>query len=152
MKTPNKKKRVMVYGTFDLLHPGHLNFLEQAKLLGGYLIVSVSRDHNAKKFKGHLPIFSERERLRIVSSLRMVDRAILGDREEYLPHTKREHPDIIALGYDQTAYGWQLEQDIKQGKLKARLVRLKPYKPRRHKSTRYKQLISGSARTWLVTS
>ena len=131
----------MVYGTFDVLHPGHLNFLRQAKKLGDFLIVSVARDVNAKKFKGFYPVFSERERLEIIKSLKMVDKAVLGDSGYYLKHTLRENPDIIALGHDQHAYEKHLRRDVDQGKLKAKIVRLKPYKAKRFKSTIYKQLI-----------
>lgn len=134
-------KRVMVFGTFDILHPGHISFLRQARALGGFLIVSVSRDVNAKKFKGVFPVFGEKERLEIVASLKMVDKAILGDKNYYLKHTLKEKPDIIALGYDQKAYARHLRQDIKEGKLKVKLVRLKSYKPRKYKSTKYKKSI-----------
>ena len=138
----NKRKiRVMVYGTFDILHPGHLNFLRQAKRLGDFLIVSVSRDVNAKKFKGYYPVFGEKERLAIVSSLKYVDQAVLGGRSHYLAHTLKLKPDIVALGYDQRAYERHLRADIKSGKLKARLVRLAPYQSGKYKSTRYKKLI-----------
>lgn len=139
----NKRKiKVMVYGTFDIVHPGHLYFLRQAKRLGDVLVVSVSRDENAKKFKGYYPIFSQSERLEIVRGLKMVDKAILGDKDYYLPHTLREKPGIIALGYDQTAYEKHLRQDMKKGKLKVRLVRLKAYRPGKYKSAAYKQKIS----------
>lgn len=140
---PKRKKniRVMVYGTFDILHPGHVHFLNQAKRLGDFLIVSVSRDINARRFKGADPVFSERDRLLIVSSLAMVDRAVLGGNGYYLPHTLKEKPDIIALGYDQTAYENHLRADIRAGKLRVRLVRLKPYREKKHKSTLYKTAI-----------
>lgn len=131
----------MAFGTFDLLHPGHLNFLEQAKALGDFLIVSVSRDENAKKFKGRAPVFNERERLRLVSSLKAADKAILGSPNNYLAHIIREKPDIIALGYDQTAFVPKLEHDIQLGKIKVKIVRLKPYKRRYLKSSKLKEKI-----------
>ena len=58
-----RKTKIMVYGTFDVLHLGHVDFLRQAKALGDFLVVSVARDVNAKKFKGYAPVFGEKERL-----------------------------------------------------------------------------------------
>ncbi|MEK9180643.1 MAG: adenylyltransferase/cytidyltransferase family protein [Patescibacteria group bacterium] len=141
-----KKKtiKVIVFGTFDILHPGHLDFLKQAKALGDFLIVSVSRDDNARKFKGYSPLFGENDRLEIIKNLKIVDRAVLGDRHYYLKHTLKEKPDIIALGYDQTAYAKNLLADIKAGKLKVKLVRLKPHKSHYYKSSKFKNLIKRS--------
>ncbi|PIR96829.1 MAG: FAD synthase [Candidatus Doudnabacteria bacterium CG10_big_fil_rev_8_21_14_0_10_41_10] len=139
-----KKIKVMVYGTFDVLHPGHLDFLRQAKALGDFLVVSVSRDTNAKKFKGHFPIFGEKERLAVIESIKYVDKAVLGDKHYYLKHTLREKPDVIALGYDQRAYGKHLQEDIKSGKLKVKIKRLKAFQANKFKSTVYKKKIKKS--------
>lgn len=141
MKKTLINQTVMVFGTFDVLHPGHLNFLRQAKKFGKKLVVSVSRDKNAMRFKGRAPIFSERERLELVQSLAIVDKAVLGNTGNYLPHTLKERPDVIALGYDQTAYETHLRQDIAAGKLRVSLVRLKPYRISRYKSSLFKNRI-----------
>lgn len=138
------KNKVMVYGTFDVLHPGHIDFLRQAKKLGSFLVVSVSRDLNAKKFKGRAPVFGEHERLAVIESIRYVDKAVLGDKYYYLKHTLKERPDIIALGYDQRAYEKHLKADVKKGKLKTKIIRLKPYRSKRFKSTVYKKRIKKS--------
>jgi len=76
-----------------------------------------------------------------VKNLKMVDKAVLGDKGYYLPHTLREKPDIIALGYDQVAYEKHLRSDVKAGKLKAKIIRLKAHKPKLHKSTLYKKKV-----------
>lgn len=131
----------MVFGTFDILHPGHLHFLRQARARGDFLIVSVARDANAKKFRGYPPVFNERERLFIIRGLKGVDRAVLGDMRGYLRHVRKEKPDIIALGYDQTAYTGELAADIASGKLKAKVVHVKPYRAKRHKSAAYKRVL-----------
>lgn len=136
--------KVMVFGTFDILHPGHLAFLEQAKRLGDHLVVSVSRDKNTKKFKGYFPVFKENERLKLVRSLDVVDKAVLGSKTDYLKHVLKEKPDIIALGYDQRAYAKELLADVKAGKLKVKVVRLRPYKSKRYKSSQYKRTIKKS--------
>jgi glycerol-3-phosphate cytidylyltransferase len=71
-----KYKRVITYGTFDLLHVGHVNLLRRAKELGDYLVVAVSAD-SFNTEKGKQAIYSEDERLAIVSSIRYVDQVIL---------------------------------------------------------------------------
>ena len=131
----------MAFGTFDLLHPGHVEFLRRASGLGDELIVSVARDVNAKKFKGLAPVFSESDRRMLVGALRFVKKAVLGDKRNYLLHILKLRPDIIALGYDQTAYVKELKADIKRLKLGTKVVRLPGYKPGLYKSSRFKSSI-----------
>lgn len=119
-----------MFGVFDLLHPGHLSFLQQAKRLGDFLIVSVARDVNVNKIKSRKPAQNEQQRLKHVSRLAFVDKAVLGGRVNPWPHIKKEKPDIIALGYDQKSY-----VAINQLQKIARVVRLKAYKPRTYKSS-----------------
>lgn len=132
-----KVNKVLVFGTFDLLHPGHLSFLRQARELGHKLYVVVARDKNAEKLKGRKPIQNEQIRLRAVSKLPFITQALLGQIE--LNHryrlVKEINPDIIALGYDQFLLTTTLEKDLAAMGLKTRLVRLKPYKADRYKST-----------------
>ena len=97
-------KKVLASGVFDLLHLGHVRFLEQAKRAGGRnakLVVIVARDRTVEKRKGSRPVVPENQRLALVESLRIVDKAILGhgnfDMAQVINETK---PDIIALGYD----------------------------------------------------
>jgi len=102
-------KKVMVFGAFDGLHPGHLDFFKQAKKYGDFLVVSVGRNVNVKKIKGKEPLFDEEERLELVSNLKIVDKAVLGAVHEFIEHIKMEAPDIICLGYDQ----WAKEDEVK---------------------------------------
>ena len=106
-----KKKVVLASGVFDLLHLGHVKFLEDAKKAGGddaQLVVIVARDSTVEKTKGRKPIMSEDQRLALVESLKVVDKAVLGyenlDIGEVIGEIK---PDVIALGYDQA----QMERD-----------------------------------------
>lgn len=129
-------KKIMVFGAFDGLHPGHLNFLEQAKGHGDYLIVSVGTDKNAEVIKGKAPLFSQEERLRLVSALSIVDKAVLGVETGFYKAIKSYSPDVICLGYDQ----WASEEDVSQelkgvGLTKTKVVRLKPFEKDRAKST-----------------
>src|SRR3990172_7392546 len=92
--------RVMATGVFDLLHPGHIYFLAEARKLGDELWVVVARDSTARKFK-HEPITSEASRVQLVAALKPVDRALLGHKGNIYDILDEIRPDIIALGYDQ---------------------------------------------------
>ena len=92
----------MAVGVFDLLHAGHLHYVEQAKCLGDELVVVVAHDDTVRKQK-HEPITSHELRCRMVSGLKPVDTAMVGNPPtspifDILDVVK---PDIIALGYDQ---------------------------------------------------
>ena len=94
--------RVLAVGVFDLLHAGHLHYMEQAKSLGDYLVVVVAHDDTVRKRK-HEPVTGQELRRRMVEGLKPVDRAVIGNPPDVpifdiLPEVK---PDIIALGYDQ---------------------------------------------------
>ncbi|MEK9909437.1 MAG: adenylyltransferase/cytidyltransferase family protein [Candidatus Thalassarchaeaceae archaeon] len=94
--------RVMAVGVFDLLHAGHLHYVEQAKSLGDELIVVVAHDDTVRKQK-HEPVTNQELRRRMVRGLKPVDEAIVGNPPtvpifEILEVVK---PDVIALGYDQ---------------------------------------------------
>ncbi len=90
--------KVVVAGTFDVLHPGHLYFLEEAAELGD-LYVIIARDCNIDKKKKM--IFSEKERLKMIQSLKPVKEAILGDRNDFFKPIEEISPDYIFLGPDQ---------------------------------------------------
>jgi FAD synthetase len=130
------KRKVMVFGTFDIIHPGHLAFLREAKRHGNFLIVSVARDTNVKRIKGHTPIHSEHQRVHLLKTLRIVDRVVLGSRTEYLKHIVRETPDIICLGYDQSAYTERLQDKLEEAGLHTKVIRLRPYHSRKYKSSK----------------
>ena len=94
--------RVMAVGVFDLLHAGHLHYLEQAKALGNHLTVVVAHDDTVRKRK-HEPVTGQNLRRRMVEGLKPVDEAIIGNPPDVpifdiLPIA---NPDVIALGYDQ---------------------------------------------------
>ena len=95
-------KRVMAVGVFDLLHAGHLHYLEQAKSLGDCLVVVIAHDDTVR-IRKHEPVTNHDLRCRMVEGLKPVDEAIIGNPPDVpifdiLPIVK---PDIIALGYDQ---------------------------------------------------
>jgi FAD synthetase len=123
--------RIMVFGTFDIVHPGHEHFFLQARKLAKnpYLIVSVARDKNVKKIKGFYPKNNEQSRKQTLARHRLVEKAILGGITSYLPHIIKERPDIIALGYDQIAYTQHLKKDLAEVDLHPRIVRLRAHRP-----------------------
>jgi FAD synthetase len=115
--------RVMASGVFDILHPGHLRYLKEAKDLGDELVVVVATDATVRRRK-HEPITPERMRLEIISALRMVDRAYLGTDGDMFGVVERIRPDIIALGYDQDFDEHHIEEALEQRGMQVRVVRL----------------------------
>ncbi|MCX8208061.1 MAG: DUF357 domain-containing protein [Sulfolobales archaeon] len=117
--------RVLVAGTFDLLHPGHVYFLNRAYELGLPYVV-VSRDVNVIRSKGRPPVMSELDRLTMVSSLKPVYKAVLGDTEDYLKPVVEIHPDVILLGPDQFVDENQLTRELESRGLRStRVLRVK---------------------------
>jgi FAD synthetase len=123
-----KRKIVLASGVFDLLHLGHVRFLEEAKKAGGKnaeLIVIVARDRTVEKTKGRKPVMPENQRRSLVESLRMVDEAILGF-ENFNIGTVIEKikPDVVALGYDQVDMEKQVRKYVAEHELAVKVVRV----------------------------
>ena len=134
--------RIMVFGTFDMIHPGHIEFFRQAKALApeAHLIVSVARDSNVARIKGEAPRHSESERLERVRAHADVDEAVLGDEKEYVRHIVAARPDIIALGYDQEGeYVENLATELEKAGLRVKIIRLKPHKPEEFKTSKLRK-------------
>ena len=133
----------MLFGTFDGVHKGHLAFFKQARGLAEnpYLIISIARDKNVHKIKNIQPVFSEKERMALIKKSALVDKAVLGGIKDHVPHIVKEKPDIIALGYDQSAYVKNLKKDLKNKGLLVKIVRLKPYKEHIYKNSLLKKMI-----------
>ncbi|MFA4873404.1 MAG: tRNA pseudouridine(55) synthase TruB [Patescibacteria group bacterium] len=136
--TTKYETRVLVFGTFDLLHPGHLDFFRQAKELGDHLIAGIGRDQVVAALKGKLPRQNEHARLAAVQECGLVDEAhLLPDNpEERFQWIKKTNPTVIALGYDQTAFTDHLAQDLAHHGINCRIARLKPFHPERYKSSK----------------
>jgi FAD synthetase len=123
-----KKKVVLASGVFDLLHLGHVKFLEEAKKAGGKdaeLIVIIARDSTVEENKGRKPIMSENQRRALVESLKVVDEAVLGFEKFDLGDViERVKPDIIALGYDQVDMEKGVQKYVSNHKLNMKVVRI----------------------------
>ncbi len=115
--------RVVATGTFDIIHPGHIRFLEEAKKLGDELIVIVAREKNVKHKPK--PIIPEEQRRRVVEALKPVDKAILGDEHDIFKPIMELKPDIIVLGYDQHFDEKKLEEELRKRGLNTKVVRIK---------------------------
>ncbi len=120
--------RVLAAGKFDLLHLGHLAYLEQARKLAGEngeLIVVVALDKTIERSRGVPPVFPQEQRRKIVESLKIVDRAVLGfDTDDHTEIVAHLRPDIIALGYDQQVDVDMLEKRLRSMGLQTQIVRL----------------------------
>mgnify|MGYP000501218900 FL=1 len=94
-------KRVITFGTFDIVHVGHINILERAKSLGDYLIVGISSDALNMQKKGRSPVYSESDRVKIISSLRCVDEIFIEHSLELKGDYIKEHDaDLLVMGDD----------------------------------------------------
>jgi len=124
-------KKVMVFGTFDVLHEGHLNLFEQARKYGDYLIAVVARDKSVKKMKSFLPHQNELERLENVK--KHVDKAIIGYEDDFYKVIEEQKPDVICFGYDQNKMNAEFELE-KRG-IKAEMHILKAFQEHKHKSS-----------------
>jgi len=147
-KKEGKKKRkiVLASGTFDLLHLGHVKYLEEAKRAGGRnaeLIVIVARDSTVEKRRGTKPIVPENQRRALVDSLKVVDYAILGyedfDIEKVIQKIK---PDVIALGYDRSDIQQAVRDYVKENRLVIKVVKISKFEDEElNSSSKIKQKI-----------
>jgi cytidyltransferase-like protein len=136
MGKKKQKTKIMVFGTFDGLHKGHLNFFKQAKKLSkdSFLVVSVARDKNVFRIKKSLPYLNEKKRWSLIKKSSIVDQVVMGGVKNHITHIKKVHPNFIALGYDQRAYVKNLKKDLKNIGVLVKIVRLKPYKEKIYKN------------------
>ncbi|MEM0044954.1 MAG: DUF357 domain-containing protein [Desulfurococcaceae archaeon] len=108
-----KRPKVLVTGSFELIHPGHLALLREAWKLGEVYVI-VSRDKNFERFKGRKPVLSENDRLEVVRGIKYVSKAILGDENDLLKPLEDLKPDIVLLGPDQWIQPEELSSRLKE--------------------------------------
>lgn len=127
--------RVLVFGTFDLLHAGHENLFAQARGLAPdvELHAVIARDATVRSVKARHAVHSETERLARVGN--HVDHAHLGEHGDRYAVIERIRPDVIALGYDQTHFVDALERELEARGLSPRIIRLEPFEPDRFKTS-----------------
>jgi len=129
-KKEGKKKReiVLASGTFDLLHLGHVKYLEEAKKAGGRnaeLIVVVARDSTVEKRKRKKPVMSESQRRALVESLKVVDEAVLGYEVFSIEKViQKIRPDVIAVGYDQEGIDQTIRNYVRRKGLDIKVAKI----------------------------
>ena len=102
------KKIVFTNGCFDLLHIGHVTYLEEAKKLADVLIVGVNSDSSVSKLKGpSRPLQNENDRSQILAALKAVDHTVIFSEETPLELIKAVKPDVLVKGGD-----WKIEQIV----------------------------------------
>ena len=128
-----RTKKVLVFGTFDGIHPGHIFFLTEAAKLGK-LTVSIASNDIVKSLKLKIPL-DEKDRKNQIEKLGIASKVIIGDQK---PRTwsiiKKEQPDIIAVGYDQKKFYDALKKDYKEINTPFKIVKIKSLKPHIYKS------------------
>lgn len=123
-------KKIATFGVFDIIHPGHVEFLKKCKGLekNSELTVVISRDSTVLKERGKKPVIPEKQRKYILESLKPVDKVILGfEGSDKLKIVEKIKPDMIVLGYDQKWDEKKLENDLRKRGLKVKVIRLKKY-------------------------
>jgi len=120
-----RKKRVMVAGVFDIIHPGHIFLISKAAELGDVIVV-VARDSTVQRLKGRRPVIPEEQRLEVVKSIKGVKEAVLGNEgEDMLKVVEELRPDVIMLGPNQNFDEEELKNELEKRGLKVEVVRLK---------------------------
>lgn len=115
--------RVMTTGVFDLLHPGHVHMLAEAKKLGDELVVVIARDESVAREK-HQPITPENHRRDMVAALKPVDKAVLGHRGDYYQIVEELQPNLFALGFDQSYDEAAVQAEFDKRRIPCKVVRL----------------------------
>ena len=129
-------RRVIAFGTFDLLHAGHRFFLREAKKLGNKLVVVVARNSTVEAVKGQKPDHPEQERLSVVKALPFVDRAVLGkEAGGRFEIVKEIGPDVVAMGYDQKPSDEEVLAGLKKAGVGAGVVRIPAFEEHRFKTS-----------------
>jgi FAD synthetase len=121
--------RVMVFGTFDLLHPGHRSFLRAAESLGEVTVV-VARSSTVRSIKGKSPIESEGVRRNNVAKHFPSAMVVLGEKADFLSPVRTYRPELILLGYDQ-----RLPPGISRKDLPCPVKRARALSPEKYKTS-----------------
>ncbi|WP_247000948.1 FAD synthase [Halosolutus gelatinilyticus] len=122
-------RRVIAQGTFDILHPGHVHYLEEAAAMGDELIVIVARTSNVDHKEA--PICPARQRRDVVAALEAVDDAVLGHEEDIFVPVEELDPDVIAIGHDQHHDVDAIEAELERRGVDCRVERASAREPER---------------------
>ncbi len=120
--------RVVAQGTFDILHPGHVHYLEDAAEYGDELHAIVARGVNVTHKPK--PILSDRQRRDMVAALTVVNEAHLGHPEDIFVPIERIDPDVVVLGFDQHHEEAAIAEALSERGVDCRVKRATPREPR----------------------
>jgi len=134
-------KKVLLFGTFDIVHIGHLHVFKKAREYGDTVRVILARDTRIKKIKGMSPVHDEEERKEFLSHIDLIDEVVLGDESDVYKPIEEYKPDVIVLGYDQKKFVDKLITKLQDMNLETDIVRLEPFKHETHKSGKIKDYI-----------
>lgn len=119
------KKTVFTNGCFDIVHLGHVDYLEKAKSLGDFLIVGINSDQSIQNIKGKdRPIIDEKSRSRLIAAMEFVDMVVLFDEETPLNLIKNLKPDILVKGNDYSVENIVGADVVKDGGGKIETIKL----------------------------
>jgi len=139
MASPPQARKVMAFGTFDIIHKGHIFYLKEARKLGNTLVVVVARDANVQRIKGKKPMHNENARLEAIKKLDIADKACLGnDNSDLLKIIIEEQANVLALGYDQFIGKKQLSEKLAAKGFNVTIHIIPAYKPQLYKSSKLK--------------
>ncbi|MGB0757806.1 MAG: tRNA pseudouridine(55) synthase TruB [Patescibacteria group bacterium] len=139
MTTKNSKK-VLIFGSFDLLHPGHISLLRFAKQHGDVTAI-IARDKTIQKHKHQSPFYDEQTRVKNIENLKLAT-PVLGDTKDHYAVLDTYTPDIIILGYDQKLFTDKLEAALQEKNIQSEIIRAPEFHPEHFKSSRLRRALS----------
>ena len=125
MTRESRARRIVATGTFDIIHPGHIYYLEESRKLGDELHVIVARDANVRHKPR--PVIGEAQRLRVIRALKVVNHARLGDPTDMFRPIEEIGPAVITLGFNQHFSEEQLRHALRERGIGAEVVRIGEY-------------------------
>lgn len=128
-------KRVITFGTFDLLHPGHEYYLCQARTHGDFLITIVARDETVERLKHKKPSHTQEQRVQAIIDSGLCDQVFLGKPDHYYDRLIELQPDVVCLGYDQHHLVPGLEKFLQEQKLAIQIIRIPSFQPHIYKTS-----------------
>jgi FAD synthetase len=134
------KKRILLFGTFDDVHPGHHFLFEEAlkrahETEDAELWVVIARDTTVHRIKGHMPVQPEGERMKAIQDAYPDAHIVLGDAQDFRRPLHDICPDLVLLGYDQALPPGVVIEDFP-----CLVQRLPPFHPDKYKSSLRRQL------------
>lgn len=137
----HKKKTVITFGTFDIVHPGHSYYLSEAKKLWDTLVTIIATDANVLRIKNRPTVHSQETRKNDVQGLGISTIVAIGDEKDPYLCLRKYSPDIICLGYDQQGFISGLARYLELAKIQIEIVRIPAFQPEKFKSSKLRELI-----------